>query len=216
MGKSVYSVVLMDDVVEAVDRLAYEAGTSRSNMINRILAEYAQMATPEQRIQDIFSSISDAVRGQTALQLMLNASDAMLSMRSAIRYKYNPSMRYVVELYTHPEEELGELRAGLRTQNPSLLLAIGQFYKLWVGMECVYLQGAPRRSETQGARYTRRLLTPPGAASAEEAGHAIAEYVSLFDACLKTYFDQLDQPAAAMRAVESCYREGLSAEAAAL
>ena len=36
MSKSVYSVVLMDDVVDAVDRLAYEAGTNRSNMINRI------------------------------------------------------------------------------------------------------------------------------------------------------------------------------------
>ena len=51
-------------------------------------------------------------------QLMLNASDAMLSMRSAIHYKYNPSMRYVVELYPHSTEELGEVRAGLRTQKP--------------------------------------------------------------------------------------------------
>ena len=69
MSKSVYSIVLMDEVVEAVDRLAYEAGTNRSNMINRILAEYAQMATPEQRIQDIFSSIEEVVSRQNALQL---------------------------------------------------------------------------------------------------------------------------------------------------
>ena len=106
MSKSVYSVVLMDDVVDAVDRLAYEAGTNRSNMINRILAEYVQLATPEQRMQDIFSSIMDAVSGQNALQLMLNASDAMLSMRSAIHYKYNPSMRYVVELYPRAHRTL--------------------------------------------------------------------------------------------------------------
>ena len=38
MSKSVYSVVLMDDVVYAVDLLAYEAGTNRSNMIKLILA----------------------------------------------------------------------------------------------------------------------------------------------------------------------------------
>ena len=67
LSKSVYSVVLMDDVVDAVDRLAYEAGTNRSNMINRILAEYVQLATPEQRMQDIFSSIMDVVSGQNAL-----------------------------------------------------------------------------------------------------------------------------------------------------
>ena len=216
MGKSVYSIVLMDEVVQAVDRLAYEAGTNRSNMINRILAEYAQMATPEQRIQNIFSSIEDAISRQNALQLMLNASDAMLSMRSAIRYKYNPSMRYVVELYPHSPDALGELRASLRTQNPSLLLAIGQFYKLWIGLECVYLQGAPRRSETQGGRYTRRLLVPQTEMDSEAAGQAIAGYVALFDACLKTYFEHLDDPTGALRAVESTYRAGLDAETAGL
>ena len=67
MSKSVYSVVLMDDVVDAVDRLAYEAGTNRSNMINRILAEYVQLATPEQRMQDIFSSIMDAVNRKSVV-----------------------------------------------------------------------------------------------------------------------------------------------------
>lgn len=215
MGKSVYSVVLMDDVVGAIDRLAYEAGTNRSNMINRILAEYAQMATPETQMRDIFSSIEDVLRGQNALQLMLNASDAMLSMRSAIRYKYNPSMRYVVELYQHGETELGELRAGLRTQNPSLLAAIGQFYKFWTGLECVYLQGAPRRSEAQGPRYTRRLLKPQNAGG-EAAGRAIAGYVRLFDTCLKTYFENAGDPPGALRAVESCYREGLGADTAQL
>ena len=216
MGKSVYSIVLMDEVVEAIDHLAYEAGTNRSNMINRILAEYAQMATPEQRIQDIFSSIEEVVSRQNALQLMLNASDAMLSMRSAIRYKYNPSMRYVVELYPHSPDALGELRASLRTQNPSLLLAIGQFYKLWTGLECVYLQGAPRRSETQGGRYTRRLLVPQAEMDSEAAGQAIAGYVALFDTCLKTYFEHLNDPTGALRAVEGAYRAGLDAETAGL
>ena len=39
MNKTVYSLVLSDDVVEAVDRMAYARGTSRSNLINQILAE---------------------------------------------------------------------------------------------------------------------------------------------------------------------------------
>lgn len=216
MAKSVYSVVLMDEVVQAVDRLAYEAGTNRSNMINRILAEYAQLDTPEQRMQDIASAIEAAVSRQNALQLMLSASDAMLSMRSAIHYKYNPSMRYVVELYPHSPDELGELRASLRTQNPSLQLAIAQFYKLWAGLECVYLQGAPRRSEAQGGRYTRRLLMPETQPDSEAAGRAIAGYTALFDACLKIYFDHLSDPSGALRAVEGCYRAGLDAETAAL
>ena len=40
MNKSVYSLVLTDDVVAEIDRIAYENGTSRSNTVNQILAEY--------------------------------------------------------------------------------------------------------------------------------------------------------------------------------
>ena len=158
MQKSVYSLVLMDDVVAAVDRLAYQQGTSRSNMVNRILAEYTQMVTPEQRIQDIFSAMRAVLDSQSALQPMLSASDAMYSVRSALQYKYNPSVRYVVELYPHAGSELGEFRAQLRTQNPTLLLYLSQFYKLWAKLEDACLHGARRNCQAAGGRYTRCLL----------------------------------------------------------
>lgn len=45
VNKSVYSLVLADDVVEAIDRLAYSMNTSRSNLINQILAERVQLLT---------------------------------------------------------------------------------------------------------------------------------------------------------------------------
>ena len=54
MQKNVYSIVLSSDVVAAIDRLAYSNGTSRSNMINQILAEYVSYTTPEKRLGDIF------------------------------------------------------------------------------------------------------------------------------------------------------------------
>ena len=38
MAKSVYSLVLNDDVIELVDRVASANGLSRSNMIEKILA----------------------------------------------------------------------------------------------------------------------------------------------------------------------------------
>lgn len=43
MKKSVYSLVLMDDVVEAIDRMAYSMNTSRSNLINRFLLKESAM-----------------------------------------------------------------------------------------------------------------------------------------------------------------------------
>lgn len=162
MSKSVYSVVLMDDVVDAVDRLAYEAGTNRSNMINRILAEYVQLATPEQRMQDIFSSIMDAVSGQNALQLMLNASDAMLSMRSAIHYKYNPSMRYVVELYPLPPEELARCARACAHRTLRCCCTSASFISCGPGWSARIWKARRAAAEAQGGRYT-----PPPASAPE-------------------------------------------------
>ncbi len=216
MQKSVYSLVLMDDVVAAVDRLAYAAGTSRSNMINRILAEYSSLDTPEQRIQDVFSVISAVIEQQSVLQPMLSASDAMLSLRSALQYKYNPSVRYVVELYPHIDAEMGEMRAGLRTQNPTLLLYLSQFFRLWTKLEANYLSGPPRTYNAESGRFTRVFLTPQNGFSADSAGQAIADYIALFDTCLKNYFDYLNDAPAAVRTTEQLYRQNLDAATAQL
>lgn len=215
MQKSVYSLVLMDDVVAAVDQLAYREGTSRSNMINRILAEYAQLTTPEQHMQDIFSAITSVLNGQTVLQPMLSASDSMLSLRSALQYKYNPSVRYVVELYQHMQPVLGELRAGLRTQNPTLLLYLSQFFKLWAKLEDACLTGPQRAREISGGRYTR-ILHMPADISTDDVGTAIANYVRLFDACLKTFFDCLDDAEGAVSAVQRLYTQNLDVVTAQL
>ena len=71
MNKSVYSIVLSDDVVAEIDRLAYREGTSRSNMINQILAQYVSYTTPEKRLSDIFSKAVELVESMDQLQVML-------------------------------------------------------------------------------------------------------------------------------------------------
>ena len=58
MEKSMYSLMLMDNIIREIDRLAYERGTNRSNMINCILAEYLQIKTPEMQIKEIFGLMS--------------------------------------------------------------------------------------------------------------------------------------------------------------
>lgn len=54
MKKTLYSLMLSDEVVAEVDRLAHRLGTNRSNLINQILAEHVGFVTPERRINDIF------------------------------------------------------------------------------------------------------------------------------------------------------------------
>ena len=88
MNKSVYSLVLMDNVVGEVDKLAYEMGTSRSNLINQILAEYVRYTTPEMRMRAIFDEMEKLMQGVDSFQIQPQPSDAMLTIRSALRYKY--------------------------------------------------------------------------------------------------------------------------------
>ena len=90
MSKHVYSLVLMDEVVEAIDRLAYQQNTSRSNLINQILAEKVCCTTPQMRMNDIFNTISSRMTGD-CFQVQPQPSDAMLSIRSALKYKKDKS-----------------------------------------------------------------------------------------------------------------------------
>ena len=126
--KNVYSIVLSADVVEKIDRLAYENGTNRSNMINRILAEYVSYTTPEMRFREVFERMQRMLTGGDFKAL--EPSDTMLSLRSALAYKYNPTVKYSVELYRGNADATGELRVSMRTQNAGLVLMMTEFYKL--------------------------------------------------------------------------------------
>ena len=80
MNKSVYSIVLSDDVVAQVDRLAYKAGTSRSNMINQILADYVSYITPEKRLRDILDKAAELVAAMDQMQVMLQPTVNQVSV----------------------------------------------------------------------------------------------------------------------------------------
>ena len=133
MNRSIYSLLLMDDVVQAVDQLAYAQNTSRSNMINQILAEYLSVKTPEQRMHDIFEQIETMMVQQKTFQIQFQPSDAMLSVRTALAYKYKPTVRYSIELFRNDPKILGELRVSARTQNAGLLRMLDYFFSIMAG-----------------------------------------------------------------------------------
>ena len=83
MKRSVYSLVLSDDVVEAIDNLAYSLGTSRSNLINQILAEKVRLVTPEQRMNDIFNQVENHLI-EERYQIQSRQSNTLLSIKSSI------------------------------------------------------------------------------------------------------------------------------------
>lgn len=208
MNKSVYSLVLTDDVVAEIDRIAYENGTSRSNTVNQILAEYVSYDTPEKRIREVFSEVENLLTGSSRFQVMMQPSDSMFSLRSALAYKYNPTVRYSVELNRNLQPAIGELRVSVRSQSSALRLYMLQFFKLWSRIE----QNLVGHVECAMAddRYICRLTVAEDRKLDNEAlGQAIAEYIRLFDTALKLFFNHLDQPETAIARVESLYGDYL-------
>ena len=208
MNKSVYSLVLTDDVVAEIDRIAYENGTSRSNTVNQILAEYVSYDTPEKRIREVFSEVENLLTGSSRFQVMMQPSDSTFSLRSALAYKYNPTVRYSVELNRNLQPAIGELRVSVRSQSSALRLYMLQFFKLWSRIE----QNLVGHVECAMAddRYIRRLAVAEDRKLDNEAlGQAIAEYIRLFDTALKLFFNHLDQPETAIARVESLYGDYL-------
>ena len=205
--KNVYSIVLSSDVVEKIDRLAYENGTNRSNMINQILAEYVSYTTPEKRFREVFRQMQ-AILENSAFKAA-EPSDTMLSLRSALAYKYNPTVKYNVELYRGEGDEIGELRVSLRTQNAGLILYMTEFYKLWYKIESAY-RGEIPCGEASGKFARKLILKNLNGVQSFDLGKVIASYVDAFDRALKAYFYHLESPNTARTAVETIYREYLA------
>ena len=203
MNKSVYSLVLSDEIVQEIDRMAYEIGQSRSAMINQVLADYVRYTTPEKRMREVFSAIEQMLLG-SVFEPQLQPSESMFSLRSALDYKYNPSVRYSVELYKNARPLLGELRVSVRSQNSTLVLAMLQFFKLWTRIETAYIGRVECAMED--GRYLRKLrLCEDKDPGNEQIGEGIAAYIRLLDSALKHYFEFLNDPTAAMTGVERLY-----------
>lgn len=205
MSKSVYSLILNDEVVAAVDRLAYRNRTSRSDMITRILAEHVSVQTPEQRSREILSRLSDMLEvGDTFL--LTPGSDSMLSARSALAYKYHPTVRYSVEL-SGKSPDIGKLRVGMRTQNPTLLRAFANFCRLYAQVESERIGQSEYLIEP--GRMTRvlrlRIRCDAEEHDAPALGELIGRYVCVTDACLKANFSRIESQAEAMEQMQQIY-----------
>ena len=205
MSKSVYSIVLSDDVVREVDREAYANGLSRSAMINRLLAEAVSYVTPEMRMREIFGQVERLLTGGGVFQTLLQPSESMMSLRSALSYKYNPTVRYSVELDPAAPGE-GTLRVSLRSQSSALLLYLGQFFRLWSRIETHY--AGQQDSLVEDGRFARRFRLPQGLGDNEQ-GAVLAAYIRAMHAGMKSFFNHLDDGHLAAVTVERVYQDYL-------
>jgi len=189
--KSMYSIVLSDDLVREVDLLARARGTNRSGLINEILAEYFSLTTPERQIGDIFEYILGTTRADSSLQRVAPISGSMLHVKSVLRYKYSPTIRYSVELSADAEGYTGGVRVQSRTQRPALIELLDLFFVAWIRLErdCLQQQGTalPPRYETGDGRLWRPLRVQ-GRPDPQKLGESIGLYIKLLDKAMELFF----------------------------
>ncbi|WP_109726330.1 hypothetical protein [Ruminococcus flavefaciens] len=188
MKKSVYSLVLMDDVIKAVDEQAYRLGTSRSNLINQILAEHLSCVTPEMRMREIFAQMTELMN--SSFRIQEQRSPSLMTVKTALEYKYRPTINYKVELERSPQQYLGTLRVSIRTQSAALIDMFHSFFAYRAKLENSYLSRLGINSyscEIGDGSFSRRLINT-GALTGEQAGEAIGEYIKDLDHAVKTYF----------------------------
>ena len=192
MKKTLYSLMLSDDVVHEVDLLAHRLGTNRSNLINQILAEYVNLTTPERRINDIFTTIEQLLTPSRDLVPFFSPNTFTMSLKSSLEYKYRPTVKYEVELYRTGEESIGELSVIFRTQSADLIQAMTEFFRLWKHIEdknlTPLLKSGPVNYALYDGKFVRTLSLPPDHDyTSEEIARAISDYVQLFDRLMKAY-----------------------------
>ena len=190
MKKTLYSLMLNDEVVREVDALAHRMGTNRSALINQILAEYVNYTTPERRINDVLSAIEQLMSPSRDLVPFFAPNSFSMSLKSSLEYKYRPTVKYEVELYRGAGEAIGELSVVFRTQSAALIEAMTDFFRLWKQIEDAHLYpltGAKIDYALYDGKFVRSIAAPDHDCTSDELAGALSEYIKLFDKLLKHY-----------------------------
>ena len=214
MKKTLYSLILDEDVVREVDLLAHRLGTNRSSLINQILAEYVDYVTPERRISQVLSAVEQLLQPSRELVPFFAPNSSSMSMKSSLEYKYRPTIKYEVELYrdhlmpphivdlndwqvpewpTTPEGEERQAKDWLTLADTlfehPLVEAMTGFFRLWKQIEDLHLAPITGRHEyaLYEGKFLRSLALPERDCSTELLAGSISEYVKLFDRMLKAW-----------------------------
>ena len=190
MKKTLYSLMLNEEVVREVDAVAHRLGTNRSALINQILAEYVNYTTPERRINDILSAIEALMQPSRELVPFFAPNSLSMSLKSSLEYRYRPTVKYEVELYRGREDSIGQLSVAFRTQSIALIQSMTEFFRLWKQIEDAHLApltGAKIDYALYDGKFVRSIAVPDKDCSTDELAAALSEYIKLFDKLMKAW-----------------------------
>ncbi len=181
MKKNIYSIILIEEIVKSIDEIAYSKNTNRSGLINQILADYLMFTTPEDNFRKIFEEIVKQVNEK--IQIQPQRSVNTLAMKTVVFYKYNPTIKYFVEINLKDLQYSAEFRVSSRSQNSLLLLRLNGFFEFWIELESGHHENIIH--DERNARFTRRFTN---IVNHQNFAYRIGEYINTFDESLKLYF----------------------------
>ncbi len=196
MSRSLYSLILSDAVVEAIDREAYHQQCNRSRLIERILAEYTGVETREAQVREMMDEIARLLSVQKHIQVLPNRETQSLVYQAPIRFKYNPTLRYRLEWREMNGEHQAVLKIFSRTTSRPLADALEAFFlnmNRWEAAYVPFMQGKNRlyRNEGKGTIQFVKILYA-GSLAHEEVSQLISRYLKLLNTAIERYFSSDD------------------------
>ena len=182
--------MLDENVVREIDILAHKNSTSRSALINQILAEYVNYTTPERHISNILSAIEQLMMPSSDIVPFFAPNSQSMSLKSSLEYKYRPTVKYEVELYHGDTKSIGKLSVLFRTQSSALISSMTSFFRIWKSIEDKYLQQILNNKidyALYDGKFERSLSIPNTNCDAMDLAEAISDYIKLFDTQMKAY-----------------------------
>lgn len=187
---------MFDELIEVIDRLAYEKNTNRSQLINDILAKEVGLLTPEQRVSNIIDDIIRNIKIRpTNLQLVTKNEGNSLQYGTFLKYKYNPNIKYSFEFNTSNNKKYVMLKVNSRTTSRDLAAHLDNFFNI---ISYVDRQRSneihssdinismPRNSNN---RFCRVFLSGMQESAREnEVAKFLSNYLLMIDQSMKYYF----------------------------
>lgn len=217
MRKNLYSLILFDEVIEAVDRLAYSKNTNRSALINDILAQHVGMLTPEQRTNRIIESMITKVNQEATLQMRIQNQNGNLQFGTFLKYKYKPSIKYTFEFFSRDHKRYAILKVVSRTQSPELCSYLSNFFQLLAQVdrkrfgELHALEVSNCIPDECNNRFSREFLSgiSMDGIDEEDVAEYLTCYLRMLDEALRFYIANINELSDMMVHIDNIYMKHL-------
>ena len=214
MTKTMYSLILTDEVIERIDRLAYEKGMSRSQMVDHLLAREVGLSTPEQQTRLIVRHAADRMSENVpSLQLHIRSDLGSMEIATFVKFKYNPSIKYSFDILASDGRHLCVLKINSRSTSAELRTHLDSFLQLLSAIDRRYMCSflLPADPKASSGRFQRPVYLPrlfEETEDPEEIAERLSNYIVLIDDTMQSYFASLWSPSL-QEDVESAYLKHL-------